>query len=89
MRRRPARVGSDNVDAERLPVVIELSGVGMAPVVLERFEDGDAALVYSPGWRSVVDSGRSGGGATLTNSAGALVEVEFEGTVVRWIATKN
>jgi hypothetical protein len=87
MRRRPARVGSDNVDAERLPVVIELSGAGVAPLVLERFEQDDVAVALSSGWVEWVESTRSEGSSVFTDRVGATAEFTFAGDAVRLLAT--
>jgi hypothetical protein len=90
MRRRPARVGSDNVDAERLPVVIELSGEGVvanSPVPLVRFEQDEFSFVYGGSWLTATSVSRSGGDARFAASPGASFTATFTGDAFRWITT--
>ena len=60
----------DAVDAEGAVV----------PVVLDRFEDTDAELVFSAtGWWTASSVQRSGGSSRVTTTPGASLEVTFDG----------
>ena len=65
-----------------------LSAYSDNAVVLPRFEDSDAGLVFSsPGWWVSSSSQRSGGSSTTTVASGASLTVSFEGSVVRLLAS--
>jgi hypothetical protein len=86
----PAGVGSGNVDAERLPVVIELSGEGVvanSPVPLVRFEQDEFSFVYGGSWLTATSVSRSGGDARFAASPGASFTATFTGDAFRWITT--
>ena len=71
-------VDLDAVDAEGAVV----------PVVLDRFEDTDAELVFSAtGWWTASSVQRSGGSSRVTTTPGASLEMTFTGSVVRLLAS--
>ena len=60
----------------------------VAPVVTSRFENTSAGLVFSsPGWWVSSSASRSGGSSTTTVATGASLNVAFEGSVVRLLAS--
>ena len=75
-------------DGDNTPTVIDLTGTGVVPP-LERFEEDDERLLYSPEWTTAVDARYSGGSAAITEAPGARVWLAFEGTEVRWIGTRS
>jgi hypothetical protein len=70
---------------------IEAEGVVVPPppVVLERFEEDDAAFRYSAGWTTYTSGSYSDGSARSTWTAGASVEVTFTGGDLRIIGLKG
>ena len=57
-------------------------------VVTSRFENTSAGLVFSsPGWWVSSSASRSGGSSTTTVATGASLNVAFEGSVVRLLAS--
>ncbi len=56
-------------------------------VVTSRFENGAAGLVFSSGWWTSSSPQRSGGSSATTVGAGKSLDVVFEGSVVRLLAS--
>jgi hypothetical protein len=74
-------------DGANSPLDIQLSGAGVEPVVLTRFEEDEEVLSYSGTWTSFVGVSRSGGSSVFTDEVGASVSFAFTGGVVRLLGT--
>ena len=60
-----------------------------ATATTSRFEQTDARLAYEGSWKTWYHSALSGGDYQTMDSAGAAVDVQFDGTAISWIAVKN
>jgi hypothetical protein len=54
-----------------------------------RYEETDAAILYSGDWYSDRHPGHSGGAVTFTDAPGARASFVFTGTAVRWVGYRD
>ena len=69
-----------NVSAASAPAVA-------TPLATLRFEETATGVLFTSGWSNAAAPQRSGGTARLTSTPGTEMNVVFEGSTVRWIAS--
>ena len=71
------------------PVTVTVSNVIAPPPLPVRFEETDASIAYTAGWRSDPYPAASGGAAAISDTAGAQATFTFSGTSVSWIGGRS